>query len=384
MTAIEVYRRAEEIQYRQDSRVLNKAESERFEQLWALAEQLAPTKQYNDCHSERHLWFCEEKGLTENSGEHLRSRFPEDTEWFRLELRQQSESKSVLLNNFYLFSCCDTPSDEDALYGFDEMLGWLIQKVSECIEMLKNGSYTAWVEENLSYRFRSGLIERKALYDLYPEVRAQKRCGLSDEETGKFLTYLEEELPEDLYIKDMTANDYYELCKVCYEVMGLEDCADLTAKELFCRHHDWRDKGLRKLDDNDPEAFERWICEDEHPDHKWDIYHSRLVLVTDHTSGKGVRLRLGGAAECFLCDNARVFIELKKRGIPITINNAESIKRTLCENDTIKLVSGLYPDKNFDRTYDIYPICRLPFDERFKALKEKVRWEDIPKSSVLI
>jgi hypothetical protein len=384
MTAIEVYRTAEEFQYQRSAMVLNRRESERFEQFWMLAERLTPTAQPNDHYSERKLWFCEERGDVSGLNEKTQRRFPEETEWFRLELRKQGGSRNIHLNDFYLFSCNDTPSESGGLIGFDKMLDWLVVKVNECIEMLENGTYAKWVEKNLSYRFRSGLIERKTLCELYPEVREGFRDGLSESEIEQFLKYLDEELPENAYIKDMTANDYYKLCKVCYEVMELEDCAEKTAKELFCRYHDGRDKGLRNLDDNDPEAFARWIYEDKYPDHKWDIYHSRPVLVTDYTEGRGVRLRLGGASKVFLHDNARVFIELRRRGVPISFPDPDSIKRRLCEDDTLKLSSGLFPDEDFDDTYDRYQIWKLPFDERFSELKKIVRWNDIPQSSSLV
>ena len=86
MTAIEVYRTTVEFQYQQSAMVLNRLESERFEQLWTFAKRLMPIKQHDDYYSERALWFCEERGDISNLNEKTQNRFPEKTEWFRLEL----------------------------------------------------------------------------------------------------------------------------------------------------------------------------------------------------------------------------------------------------------------------------------------------------------
>ena len=57
----------------------------------------------------------------------------------------------------------------------------------------------------------------------------------------------------------MNAQDYYDICKLCYKSINLECPNEFSSKDLFYKYADGRDCGLKDIDLNSYEAFEAYI-----------------------------------------------------------------------------------------------------------------------------
>ena len=70
----------------------------------------------------------------------------------------------------------------------------------------------------------------------------------------------------------MTSGLFYECCKAGYIANDYEGSNTLSGKELYLKHADGRDEGLRDIDENSPEAFRQWLKNRNQSGHPWEVF----------------------------------------------------------------------------------------------------------------
>ena len=64
--------------------------------------------------------------------------------------------------------------------------------------MLRNGTYNDFVEANLPYQHRTGVIRRKDLWIIYPENRESVYEGLDEDTYKDFQEFLSKNSEDDI------------------------------------------------------------------------------------------------------------------------------------------------------------------------------------------
>ena len=120
--------------------------------------------------------------------------------------------------------------------GLPELLEWLVSAVEERIEQMKSGSYASILEQELSYRKRFGIVDKRKLWELYPELREKTRKRLTAEERAAFCrTYKEDTAHPPKLLPCMTPRKYFEYCLACFKTLGLKKAEQESEKEWIHR-----------------------------------------------------------------------------------------------------------------------------------------------------
>ena len=190
-------------------------------------------------------------------------------------------------------------------------------------------------------------------------------------------------VPEKSFIRDMTASDYFDICAICYRAIQAKGYDSMTPKELFCRHHEGRDGGLRRLAEDDPVAFADWtVCDQSHMFEICGVWLELYVIPTE----TGMRLELGGFADTYLPELVRIFNALRQQKIPVEFRDSQKIQTFLDEDAVIEIVPVLYSYEGKNHRTHIYSnikLCELPPDEKFQSLIEKTKWDEVSESSTI-
>ena len=163
---------------------VSKETAQKFDELWELTKQLTTiTGTYNKC-----LWLRTERGqIPEYANRMLQNTYSEEIAWFRVTFREINESRIVLLNNAIVFSTPYQITENDNFRIDQDMsmislFEWMMEQIQVCIRMMQEGGYDDWIQGHLSYRCRTGEIDKKTLWQIYPELREKQYGNLSQEE----------------------------------------------------------------------------------------------------------------------------------------------------------------------------------------------------------
>ena len=237
---------------------------------------------------------------------------------------------------------------------YSEILDYLIFKVDQIVKMLKKGKYNNYLRNTLPYKYRTGIINRQKLWKLEPKVREYDLSDLSEEEISVFCKYAAEDAancnrPKE-YMAKMSSGKYYEVCSYCYVAAKFDKITGSTPKQMFEVHGDDRDGGMSQLDENDEDAFDSWYdlssedkWEIQNPSHMWEISeghtHTRihLYLGKDKTNN-GYYFELSGGTHCRTSEVVRMFIELKKRKIPVILYQSDIIAKKITGEDNYGII----------------------------------------------
>lgn len=374
----------------------SQAELPLFDQLWDLMMQIEMEKQGADPICE--VWLCCERDSTKSN------------EWFTFgaritDLNNEHYRTFTMMHSAFLYICDDGKTGKD-IPGMRSLLQWLIGAVSERIQQMKDGVYGEMLERELPYRHRVAVIDRAALWELYPDLLEKLCPGLSAEERTRMLELLDEDAvhpPKPL--ASMTASDYYNDCLICYRAMGLTIDEAAAPKEHYRRHADGRNGGLKEVPLHDADAFREWASV--HRDaHQWEFYFARAYdLRADYKPGKGYTLRL--SSHNVDPEIVRAYLALREQGAPITFNNSARFARqlrglgkvavagakdgydlygeeTLRQQMMAREKGGPFERSRPEKEYEeIMPMWRIPKDERFARFVSLAEWMPLPPPSRL-
>lgn len=185
---------------------------------------------------------------------------------------------------------------------------------------------------------------------------------------------------ENAYVTDMTANKFFEYCRIAY--LAAEEKDDhlnrsLSGRQMYDRYSDGRYGALLDIDPNSTEEFMKWLdgkvpCDKHGGDHPWEIKrggnttHIDLYVHRVREYGWYANEEERKKAECSskvmvglrghhigrIVETIKMFLALNDAGLSIWIDDAESVRNRILALDNI----GIIPDSSsLHRGWQEYP-----------------------------
>ena len=247
---------------------------------------------------------------------------------------------------------------------------------------------------NRRYGIVCNALVKESLADMYKideELgKAKMKKFIKLVELGDIKDYRNVTLPS------MTANDYFEYCKIAY-ISGQrkDDHVDenLSGRQMYERYADGRDEGLLKIAENSTEEFADWI-DDKHPKrtrggHPWEIKrggnttHIDLSVSRPRYNKEGFVVQLSGCSFTRLKETICMFLGIHKAGLPITIDDPEGIRKRLLGQDNIGIVPCFHSlhraNQYFPEQDSVYDVMHYDDLGRYKSrVRPFITWEPLP------
>ena len=393
--------------------LINPANHAAIEPLFKLLEHVASTKKNA---AVKEIWIRVPRGSledycyggesdSEKSKEEWLSYYPDAYKWYRLRVVQYVDQDGIVdcfamsLNGEAVISAVRKWRSNIEPKYFDEIIfgkicNLLIPAVEDSIKLLKEGKYNDFVEKELPYRCRAGVIKRCVLWDLNPKYKDEAYGGLSEKKISRLKDIIaSEENNKDKIgrIRDFTANDFFKACKLGYEAIGY-DCQGISLPELYIRYSDRRDEGLTGLgighyDEpgiafDDPKAWDEWYYHRKQRDsgHPFEVapgyYHLYVSRDKDESETGGYYFDLAGSPY-YPNEVISTYLAIKDAGYPICLPSAEGFVAGFEGTDYIGIVplhmserecGELIPDE-YEEVGDY-----LNADEIKESWLDKVTW----------
>ena len=342
--------------------------------------------------------------------------YPEDVKWYHFSstyyMNPNTKEEFITMGLGGSWNLAIDPrSKSDYPIDVTDLIQWLIEKVNEVVDEVKQGEYNKRVRSELPAKYKYGVISRSDYWDIYPELRNEYRGRLSESEIEEFLGYKDEivnkKFVPDNCVDRMTTRLYFEACAAGYREMGFEsrskwrftDTEDEhdkygedTPREIYGMYADGRDNGLTNVPLDDPAEFEKWNRKEGNyyvfnGNHPWEIvtsfslrYSIHLYPEQDRESGKWF-FSVSGDADDTSILTIRFFLGLKRAGFPITLINGKSIAARLDETDMIGILPEFIPSYyclygSSILGYDVLDLVNLNDREKPDMVVLKAVWEE--------
>ncbi len=313
--------------------------------------------------------------------------FPDDTVWFSVYLAEFQGKRGVFIGSMFGSRLIiDTEKKPFHKMDMAPLLEWLIEEEKKCIDMIREGTYSAFIAENLPFEHRSGTTKLSTYWKYVPEDRNRLFGEIDPDELKEFLEW---EVGEENGWEEMTANDYLRACDSLYELMGIKEKypirlkddeeRQITPKDCFMAYsgaiHYSPVQRFLDLDGDSPEAFRDFVLENFH-DHDWDaVLMHDIRLVPEISIDDKYYLRLSFRHE----ENdypllIHLLLELRRRGFPV-LKRAD-IEELMAGNKKIS-IKPQGDDYDWKYEYD-HKIKTSDFrflpKVRSQALIKKIRW----------
>lgn len=262
-----------------------------------------------------------------------------------------------------------------------------------------------WVKANkqvqLEYplRYRCGIapnaLIRASIKDIY---RLDKELG--KRKTRKLVGLFEQGFffrAENAELPTMTANDYFRYCKIAY-IAGKRKKEkideSMSGREMYSRYADGRHEGLLDIDPASEQEFADWI-DGKHPKrssggHPWEIKrggnttHIDLYVTRPPSFRKpAFKIELRGESIGRMVETMRMFLAIHEAGLPISIANAEGVRKRLLAQDNIGIIPAYdslhRANQHFPRDQDVFDVMYYDDLGRYKRrITPFIRWEPLP------
>ena len=352
--------------------------------------------------------------------------YPDEVKWYKVIVAMTDDERfayravSVDGNSIVSASLRDGLAEQEELYSEQYvliLLPLLTEAVKNSMDMLRAGTYNDFVDKNLPYEHRTGVISRKDLWKVYPENKENIFENLSDEVYQKFQEFMAD---NDKYkigrMKSFTANDFFKACELGYracEKAGFKyHCEDMTPVELYLHFADGRDEGLTGkghglhegpgIDIDDPKAWDDWYFDRNHGGgHPWEVCrggnsthvdlfvrHDENGLEWDHERGDisdeiyekykadtGYYLSVGGLAWTRSVEAVNFFVAIRDAGMPVVLSSGDAILRRFKGEDNVGIVPWRLPTR----------YCEELFPDEFGVMLDFIHvFEDYEKMKGMI
>lgn len=368
--------------------------NELLDELFALLEQIAPSSP----NAVRTLWLRAERGPVEDFGnaeeeiaegnyaseeefvEAWKSWFPDEVKWYHFQAVGEKEAgyRAIALRHSYVIVQDKRREPSGWPCEISEFVEWLVDGVRECIEMLKAGTYNDFVRENLPPQHRTGMIQRKDYWDVWPDARDDFFKDISSADVAEFIEKASLQAADQALkvgrLSSVTANDFFRFCAMGYAENKYDGC-DETPKGQYYLYADGRDDGLQDIDADSPEAFHEWLHNREQlGGHPWEVCrggnstHIDLRVIED---GYGYFLYLAGDAWSRTIETVKFYLALTRANIPVYLAEAQTLADRLVEKEMIGIVpEGVLPAycASWFPNEHIIDFMNLPDEDREKFL----------------
>ena len=324
--------------------------------------------------------------------------------WYKVSIHEYKEWRSIQIGEGKYILSVDTSSPSAYGIDFTELFSFLRDKLINVKQMLGEGTYNDYLENNIPVKYRRGSILRKDYYDIFPEIRESMLDGLSEYDINRFLDIYDERKDgyEPTLIEHISTSEYYDVCSKLY-LSNLEDyisASTMTPKEMYLQYADGRDEGMRDIPEDSSDAFEKWINDNRNGGgHPWEITRSMSLAWSIHCfvrSGrsllsiddllahkeepKGYYYELSGKAFGNTRNIVRFFLAVYDMGVPVVLDDMDVIASRLKENDRIGIMPCMVSTIGPYYGGEYEDIVNLPYEkEKAGHVSGKCLWNPLEK-----
>ena len=268
--------------------------------------------------------------------------------WYRFESMQSDSCRKISLNFKTILNNYGEINQECFLENYYLVLiNFLICKIKYCLWLIKQGKYNDYVQDNLPYENRFGVIKRDDYWKIYPNKKLVLLNSLSSSEISKFIC--DKGVMPDFRLSRMTSRKYFKCFKKACQSIGY-DVSNMSAKAVYLRYTCGDDEGLSEIDLDSPMDFDRWYDSlDRYGGHPYNLMkgpcYSRVSLYVEKDV-YGYYFGLNGRNILKNVEIVKVYLGLKDI-VPIYVYNYKQLKDSLVGSDYIGVVPrGLDLEKN--------------------------------------
>ena len=307
--------------------------------------------------------------------------YPDEVYWYKIGFTQYKQKYFIFVNDALIFQC-ETLNDNytfvvDSSYIYS-FIDALCGKIQESVNLLKAGEYNDYIERNLPYKYRYGLIKMKDYWDAVPDAKRFYTEDIKEQYLERLHQYMSESRHKT--IKEMTANIFFEACTIGYKENQYVGREGLSAVEQYLRYADGRDAGLTKLPGDDPKAFEEWMQHEWMIGHPWEVVaggnstHIDLYVIKDEEAPGWYFMICGDHR---IAEAVRFYVALHEHGYPVILNKAQDLYEVLTGDALLGIVPEyqmpFYAERNFSPDYKVFNFMHLDRDEE-SLIFPKVKW----------
>ena len=316
--------------------------------------------------------------------------YPEATQWYHFVVMKDENTGyiALFLNNRHVIEV-DPTKEAGFEHDVHEFLEWILAAVAHAIQLLKDGTYMAYLNAILPYEHRTGTIVRKDFYDIFPEDRKAFENELTDAQIDEFKQYIQE--PKRPPLTTMTADLFYDLCALGYRENNY-NCDDLNNKELYYRFADGRDAGLITIDGKSYTEFDEWYTNLRRGitlGHPWEVCRggnsTHIDLYVNKTEDDCWEFIVCGKSIGRYVEAIKFYIAIYREGWPVTISDKEELLARINETEKIGIVpTGVFPRycEGYFPEETVIDFMNLPYEHRDEII-EKTGWHPIRNIELL-
>lgn len=326
------------------------------------------------------------------------------TKWYYLAISIYKDVYYIFegVNKISIEIKIDGSKKQESRYGDVQDKNWItiFNLAIEYIEKVKKNWVTTYTDlnKNFPYKYRKGIVHHSIVRHYCEDLmRVDKQLGVKKTtefiklvEAGKLNRYEVGEL------KNLTANRYFEYCKVAYLHSNLklnEAQKAMTGRALYKIFADGRHEGLLDIKQNSVAEFKQWI-DGEHPKcnpggHPWEILRggntTNITLYVDaekYGDKNDYKIILRGEAVSRLKETIKIFLGLYNAKLPVQFDEPKEIRNRLLGQDNIGIIPEFQSlhraNQSFD-TEDVHDVIHLyEFKNYQKQIIKLASWEQLP------
>lgn len=305
---------------------------------------------------------------------------PRDPDWFLIQAITSSYGNAVFINGKRVIDSTRDTVVCDWGCDISGVIGLIAEKVSDTVEMMKDGTYEDMMSA-IPHEFRRGTILREEYWKIFPDEKERYLDGISDKDIDDFERFLNDRQARDA--KDITANDFYRFCRTAYESAGYGSrIKGMSAKEAYYRMADGRDEGLTDIQPDSAEAFRDWLEHRKRGGHPWEVFGGGPYIgcgIDSSTGRESISVwgnYYGQRREAVLS-----YLGLRRAGIHARFIDGKRILESLRGKDRIGIVP-LTENENMLDGYDgVLESIHLP-DEKKERMTACIKWSDMEVQSL--
>ena len=322
--------------------------------------------------------------------------YPDETVWYFVESYEQKEKdhyRAIRVNyKNVILTYEDKRLEESYPVDASKFLKWLLESVNATIQMIKDGKYNDFVNQNRPYNFRTGTISRKDFWNVWPEEREEFFKNISKEDVAEFCKYMDAQNEEHYSagcegrMDKMTASTFYHACALGYAACNYKG-SELPEIDQYILHADGRDEGLTGrgdimhrgdggIDPDSPDEWDKWYFDrNRFGGHPWEVCRggnsTHIDLFVRHDDG-GWYFEVAGSAWTRTIEAVHFYLAIRRAGYPVFMYQGKLLASRLRETELIGIVPEhiipAYCSDWFPPEQNIIDYMNLPFEDREKFI----------------